>query len=117
MWIITVIICFGSYVLFGYIQYKQTQLLSTYNYNIDCTVLFPNTNFSVYNATLAVSANYQTCYCDGKSLLDVASNQNTDCSSWQKQYIVYKSIPLLISLGIVMFNIIVSYLFIYLTRF
>lgn len=74
MWIITIAICFGSYVLFGFIQYRQTQLLSTYNYNIDCAVLFPNTSFIIFNATLATSSNYQTCYCDGKSLLDVFYN-------------------------------------------
>jgi len=118
MWIVTAGICFGSYVLFGFIQYKQAQLLSTYNYNIDCKVLYPTVSFLTYNETLASqSNNYLTCYCNDKSLLDVVSAQTDYCTAWQRQYLLYKAIPLLISLGIVMFNIIVSYAFIYLTKF
>lgn len=118
MWILTVAICFGCYVFFGFIQYRQSQLLSTYNYNIDCKVLYPSVNFTTYNATLAAqSQNYLTCYCDGKSLFDVVSSQASSCTTWQKQFILYKTIPLIISEGIVMINIIVSFVFVYLTKF
>jgi hypothetical protein len=39
-WIITLAICAGSYILFAYIQYQQNQYLSTYNFNVDCSVLY-----------------------------------------------------------------------------
>ena len=44
-WALTLLICMASYVLFGFIQYKQNKLLSEYNFDIDCEVLFPSTSF------------------------------------------------------------------------
>ena len=48
-WLITLLICFASYVLFGFIQYEQNKLLSDYNFDIDCEVLFPNTPFVTFD--------------------------------------------------------------------
>lgn len=47
-WMITFLICFGSYMLFGFLQYQQNQFLSQYNFNIDCEVLFPPTVYKKY---------------------------------------------------------------------
>lgn len=105
------VVCIGSYLLFGFIQYKQSQLNSDYNYSIDCTVLFPNENLTIYNVALSTSNEYVTCYCKDQSLLNVASSQQNYCQTWQKQYILYKTIPLLISLGIVIVNVLVGQIF------
>ncbi len=111
-WIIVLVIILGTYLLFGFIQYKQSQLNTDYNYNIDCTVLYPGVDFTVYSVTLAASSNeYMTCYCKDKSLLDVVNSSEDYCKTWQKQYILYKTIPLLISLGIVIVNVIVGQIF------
>lgn len=111
-WIIVLVIILGTYLLFGFIQYKQSQLNTDYNYNIDCTVLYPGIDFTVYSVTLAASSNeYMTCYCKDKSLLDVVNSSEGYCKTWQKQYILYKTIPLLISLGIVIVNVIVGQIF------
>ena len=92
--------------------------MSTYNYNIDCSVLYPSVNFGTYDATLAgQSSNYLTCYCNSQSLFNVISSKSDYCKTWQKQYILYKAIPLLISLGIVVFNVIVAEMYRYLTYF
>ena len=55
-WVVVIMCLVGSYLLFGYIQYKQSTLNSKYNYSIDCTVLYPSVNLNVYNATLAASS-------------------------------------------------------------
>lgn len=98
-------------MLFGFIQYKRSSLNSDYNYSIDCKVLFPNENFNVYNALLATSNEYVTCYCKDQSLLSVTSSQEGYCRTWQRQYILYKAIPLLISLGIVVVNVLLGQIF------
>lgn len=111
-WIIVLVIILGTYLLFGFIQYKQSQLNTDYNYNIDCKILYPGIDFTVYSVTLAASSNeYMTCYCKDKSLLDVVNSSEDYCKTWQKQYILYKTIPLLISLGIVIVNVIVGQIF------
>ena len=51
---ITLLICFGSYMLFGYLQYQQNYYLSQYNFNIDCDVLFVPANFNTYNVPVGV---------------------------------------------------------------
>ena len=74
-WFLVVLLCLACYLLFGYIQFRQSQLNSDYNYKIDCNVLFPGVNFDTYSTSLAASGgnNYLTCYCQGKSLTSVVS--------------------------------------------
>ena len=118
-WLIVLIICLACYLFFGWVQYQESQLNSTYNYDIDCTVLYSGVDLTVYNASLetADKANYLTCYCQDKSLLNVASAQESFCSAWQKEYLTYKIIPLLISLGIVIVNVLVGQIFRVLSAF
>jgi hypothetical protein len=81
-------------------------------------VLFPGVDLTIYNSALALqSKDYETCYCKDKSLFDVINSQSDTCSTWQKKYILYKAIPLLISLGIVIFNVIVGQIFRLLRKF
>ena len=115
-WILTIVICVGSYLLFGYIQYKQTELNSTYNYNIDCNVLYTSNQLAVVATALLVETNYVTCICKSQSLLDSFSQNSEYCSTWQRQYILYLTVPLLISLGIVVYNVIVSYIFQFMSK-
>lgn len=111
-WLLTILICVGSYLLFGFIQLKQNQLFSQYNYGIDCNVLYTSSQLSTFNTNLgASSSSYLTCICKTSSVFDLTSNNNSYCSTWRSQYILYLTIPLLISLGIVVYNIIVSYIF------
>jgi hypothetical protein len=52
-WIMTLLISIGSYLLFGYIQYEQSQLLTKYNYDIDCNVLYTSAQLSTVNQLLS----------------------------------------------------------------
>jgi hypothetical protein len=61
-WILTLAICMGSYMLFGFIQYEQTSYLSTYNFNINCNVLYNSSQLASY-LPIAGDSNYLTCYC------------------------------------------------------
>jgi hypothetical protein len=112
-WAIVCFICLLCYLLLGYVQYRQSQLESTYSYNIDCKVLYPSENILIYNALLAAndSKNYLTCYCKDLSLFSVATSQQGYCSAWQKDYITYKAVPLLLSLAIVLLNVVVGQIF------
>lgn len=116
-WILTILLCLCSYMLFGFIQFRQSQLLSTYNYNIDCNVLFTSAQLTALNSTLSSDVNYQTCICKDKSLTSLATDSASFCNTWQKQYILYLIIPLLISMGIVIYNVAISYVFKILTKF
>ena len=63
-WTLTIGICFGSYLLIGYIQYEQLKAFSTYNYGIDCNVLFNSTQLQIIdNQLLNSNNNYVTCVC------------------------------------------------------
>ena len=64
-WIIVLLFCVGSYLLFGFIQYKQSELNSDYNYEIDCSVLYPGDNFDDFDEDLSKDErkDYLTCYC------------------------------------------------------
>lgn len=111
-WLLTIIVCVGSYILFGFIQLEQNSLFSDYNYGIDCDVLYTSVQLSVFDVTLgATSQEYLTCICKNQSMFVLTASESDYCSTWRRQYILYLTIPLLISLGIVIYNIIVSFLF------
>lgn len=114
---ITLIICFGSYVLFGFLQAQQNSLLSQYNFNIDCNVLFQTSQLTVFNTTLNTNdTNYFSCYCK-QNLFNFDNTDSATCGSWKVQYITYLSIPIVISLLLVVYNVIVSFIFKKLTVF
>ena len=113
-WLLVIVLCLACYLLFGYLQYRQTELNSNYSYKIDCKVLFPSvTSFAAYDPVLFASGgnNYLTCYCQGQSLTNIIGSQESYCSTWQKEYITYQAIPLLLSLIIVIVNVIVGQIF------
>ncbi len=72
-WIFTIIICVGSYLLFGFIQYKQSQLFTEYNYGIDCNVLYTSAQLQIVDSSLLSQANYVTCICKNQGLLSFSS--------------------------------------------
>jgi uncharacterized membrane protein len=105
-WVITLAICAGSYVLFGYIQYQQNNYLSAYNFNIDCAVLYSAAQLATYTP-IPGDSNYLTCYCKN----NLFSFDNAVCSDFQKTYIAYLAIPVIISVLLVVYNVLVSSFF------
>ena len=43
IWLITLIFCFGSYLLVGYAQYQKDLLAESHQFGEDCDVLFSPT--------------------------------------------------------------------------
>lgn len=111
-WIITLAICFGSYILFGYIQQKQNDYLSAYNFNINCDVLYNSLQMSVYTP-IAGDDNYLSCFCK-TNLWNFSYDQ---CKDWRTTYFTYLAIPIVISMLLVMYNVIVSSFFKILSKF
>lgn len=109
-WIATLIICMGSYLLFGFIQFKENELLSSYNYNVNCALLFPTDQFLAYDPALASTPNYLTCFCQA-NLLNFSHPDYSQCSQWKVEYAIYVAIPIVISLLLVVYNVAVSSLF------
>lgn len=116
-WILTIIICAASYLLFGFIQLKQNQLFTDYNYGIDCNILYTSSQLTIIDTARLNDNNYITCICKDKSLTALSSDNSDYCGTWQTKYTLYHIVPLLISLGIVVYNIIVTKLFKVLSRF
>lgn len=111
-WVITLAICLGSYVLFGYIQYQQNIFLSTYNFKIDCNVLYTSSQLSTYNP-ISGDNNYLTCFC----MQNILTLDYTQCNDFRKTYITYLAIPVVISVLLVIYNVIVSSFFKILSKF
>ena len=111
-WLLTLAICFGSYMLFGYLQYKQNDYLSTYNFNINCDILYPSQTFTTYSPP-AGDSNYLTCYCKA-NIIDFSLSQ---CSEWRKSYFTFLAIPIIISLFLVVLNVAVTNIFRLLSKF
>lgn len=65
-WLLTLIIVVGSYVLFGYVQWVESQLLSKNEFGIDCGIIYPSEDFIQYNSTLSSQSynSYTQCYCE-----------------------------------------------------
>lgn len=61
-WLVTLVICFGSYALFGFIQMEQNKLLADYHFDINCNVLYQASELAVYNASIS-DPNYFSCFC------------------------------------------------------
>lgn len=83
-WLLMILIILGSYLFFGWIQYRQSILSSTYNYKIDCAVLFPGISFAIYDSAKANDNNYVTCYCKDQSIFNVVAAQSNYCDTWQR---------------------------------
>lgn len=116
-WLLTLTICFGSFVLFGFIQAKQNSLLSEYNFNINCNVLFQSADLTIFNTTLSASnSNYFSCFCQ-KNLFNFNVQNSSSCDNFRIQYVTYLAIPIIISLFLVIYNVIVSFIFKLLTKF
>lgn len=59
------------------------------------------------------------CYCDYNyfSLTSIDADVRSRCSSWINDYVIYEGIPILISLGIVIYDLIVDRIFKMLSKF
>jgi hypothetical protein len=97
--------------LFGYLQYLQNTFLSDYNFNINCSILYTSNQLLIYNP-IAGDSNYLTCFC-----LENLLSFNSQCTEFQKKYFTYLSIPLIISVSLVIYNVLVSAFFKVITRF
>lgn len=112
-WIITLAICGGSYVLFGYIQHQQNQYLSTYNFNIDCNLLYAQSVLTTFSTSLnQTDKNYLTCFC----MNNLFSFDYSQCTDFRKTYVTYLAIPVIISFLLVIYNVFVSSFFKILSR-
>jgi hypothetical protein len=110
-WLITLGVCFGSYLLFAYIQLEQDKMLSTYNFESNCGVLFQPAELSTFSLSLdASSSDYFSCFCQ-TNLFNFDSPDYDRCHNWRVQYATYLAIPVVISLLLVVYNVVVKYLF------
>jgi hypothetical protein len=98
-------------MLFGYAQYKQNLYLSNYNFSINCDVLYTTAEMTVYNP--AGDNNYLSCFCKSNLL----NFSYTQCDDWRKTYFTYLAIPIIISLFLVIYNVVVSVFFKLLSKF
>ncbi len=65
-WVVTLAIVLASYILFGWIQWQQNQLLSQYNFAIDCELFYKApVDYNTFSTTLytASPAQYTHCFC------------------------------------------------------
>jgi hypothetical protein len=125
-WIITILICVGSYMLVAFATFKKEESLKNNNFNVGCSMLYNSTQLetwqdSLYNSNAISSSQgiYLNCYCDFNyfKLNYIDANMRSTCSTWFSQYFVYNAIPILISLGIVFYNMIIDRIFRFLTKF
>lgn len=87
------------------------------SFNIDCSIRFTSDQLNAYNQSLS-SNEYLHCYCMSNYFdWDAEASVRSTCSQWIVDYVVYQAIPLFISLGIVIYNLIVSRLFRVLSTF
>lgn len=99
-------------MLFGYIQSKQIEYLSNYNFSINCDVLYTSAQLATYNPP-AGDNNYLSCFCK-TNLFNFSYSQ---CNDWRTTYFTYLAIPIIISFFLVVYNVIVSAFFKALSKF
>lgn len=114
-WIITFGICFCSYLLVGIAQFQKEKIFSNKNFGQDCSVTYSNSELANWNTVLEVNSDYYNCYCEYHRY-DL-SIMRGDCYNWAVGYTTYLAIPFLISLGIVLYNLIISRFFRLLSKF
>ena len=119
VWIITLGICFSSYLLVGVAQYQKEVLNQNNDFNSDCSVLYTGSQLTAYDSSLINAQGYIHCYCfyNYFTLFNLTTEVVNNCSSWHSSYIWYLAIPILISLGIVLYNLIISRFFKLMTKF
>lgn len=90
-------------------------------FSIDCSLFYSTNQLlswqdSLYNSNKDI---YMQCYCSTNyfSLTYADANMRTTCSKWFGDFFIYSAIPILISLGIVIYNMIVDRIFRALSRF
>lgn len=114
-WLLSLFICFASYLLFGFIQYQQNSLINSYSFNINCGILYNSTSLVSFDETLnQQSSNYMTCFCEA-NLFNFNNPSYYVCSNWRVQYAIYLAIPIIISVLLVIYNVLVSSIFRWLT--
>jgi hypothetical protein len=84
-------------------------------------MLYDSTQLTTYTQSLYDSnaQQYLQCYCSYNYFSWATQNSDlrSTCSGWITNFITYQSIPILISLGIVIYNLIVSRIFRVLSKF
>lgn len=119
-WIISLAIVVASYVLFGWIQWEQKRLLSQYNFQIDCGLFYKSTlDYVTFSTALynAAPTQYTHCYCSNYYFsLNITTEASNHCQAWWRNYLLYLIIPVIISVGLVIYNLIVSIIFKKLTQ-
>ncbi len=83
---------------------------------MNCQLLYPSNsiNFNVFDQSLynVNQIQYTHCYCSKNYFgLNLSDEVVGHCSVWWRSYLMYLIIPVLISLGIIMYNLVVSLIF------
>ena len=88
------------------------------DYTVDCAVLFTTAQLSDWNNSLSSLKGYLHCYCYKQYFedLNISNDVFTRCETWHTDYLLYLGIPVLISLGIVLYNVIISRFFKLMTK-
>ena len=120
-WIITLAICLGSYLLVAFATFQKQVLLKNNKFNVGCDLFYTSQQLVNFQQTLS-DANKQTylhCYCDNNyfSLNYKDANMRSTCSQWFSDFFIYSAIPILISFGIIVYNIVVDRIFRFLSKF
>ena len=71
---------------------------------------------STIDSSLSNNSDYTTCICQSQSLLSGSSSAESYCQTWKKEYVTYMAVPLCISLGIVIYNVLVSFFYRFITK-
>ena len=116
IWLITLCICFCSYLLVGIAQFKKNELVANSSFGQDCEVIYSTSELETYDESIELdSSDYFDCYCDYHKF--DPQILRGECYDWAIKYGTYLAIPIFISLGIVLYNLIISRLFRLMTKF
>lgn len=86
-----------------------------------CSLFYTNNQLQSWQDSLYAvkSDTYTHCYCAYNyfSLTYQDADMRTKCKKWFNDYFVYSAIPILISLGIIVYNVVVDRIFRVLSKF
>ena len=88
------------------------------DFTVDCGVLFTSAQLSDWDNSLSNEEGYLHCYCYRQYFedLNLVSAVFSRCEAWHTDYLLFLGIPILISLGIVLYNVIISRFFKIMTK-
>ena len=113
-WMITLVILAASYITIASAQIGQSILLSKYDFDLDCSLLYDFSNLQQWDPSRSSDSNWLNCYC---STHISETFSHPECKSWLGNYSFSVFSPMFISLVIVVFNMVVAFVFRKLSKF